>query len=113
VREQTERGRTVDEDVVVLVADAGQQDPHAFLTLWQGHKLDFRPGEVAVGRHQVEAGHTGRDDEGGGVGNRLGSSERLVNRARGRWLPFLADPAREVCLRIDIDQQDALLGQGE
>ena len=31
----------------------------------------------------------------------------------GAALPFLADAAREVALRIDVDEQDALVGERE
>ena len=45
--------------------------------------------------------------------SRLGRCDRVVDGAAGRRLPFLADPAREVALGIDVDQQHALIGQRE
>ena len=45
-----------------------EQGAHALLAVGQRHQLDFRAGEVAVGRDEVESGDTGRNDVRGGVG---------------------------------------------
>ena len=47
------------------------------------------------------------DCDGGGVGG-----QRVVDRAVG-GLALQADAAREVGLRVEIDEEDALLGHGE
>ncbi len=55
----------------------------------------------------------GGDDERIGVGGRFGRRERVVDGAGGAGAAFLADAAREVALGIDVDEQDATLGEGE
>ena len=45
------------------------------------------------------------------VGGRLGRRQRVVDGAGRRGLALLADAAGEVALRIDVDEQDALVGQ--
>ena len=46
-----------------------------------------------------------------GVGHRLGAGERVVDGAGRGGFALLADAARQVALRIDVDEQHALLGQ--
>ena len=52
---QAERGRTVDEDVVVVLGDALERGLEARLARGQLHELHLRAGKVAVRRHEVVA----------------------------------------------------------
>ena len=62
-RQQAERRRTVDEDVVELVAQRLEQRAQPLLAVRQRDQLDFGAGEIAVGGNQRQAIDAGRDDE--------------------------------------------------
>ena len=51
-RQQAERRRAVDEDVVVVVAHAAEQRAEALFALRQRDHLDLGAGQVAIGRNQ-------------------------------------------------------------
>ena len=44
---------------------------------------------------------------------RLRSDQRVVDGAGGSGLPFCADAAGQVALRVDVDEQHAPIGEGE
>ena len=109
-REQAERRRRVDEDVVEAIAQWLEEVAQAALASRQRDELDFRAGEIAIGGNQPEMLDRGLEDEDGRVLDRVGGGQRLVDGAGGSGLPFEADAAGEVGLRVDVDEQDALVG---
>ena len=82
-----------------------------------GHRdqFDFGSGEIAVGRDEREAWNRGGQKEsfcGRDVIDGV-LRERLVDRAAGRALSFLADAARRIGLGVAIDEQYVLVGDGK
>jgi hypothetical protein len=97
----------------IAVAQRQEEIAEAALAMRQRDELDFRAGEIAIGGNQPHILHARLEDEGGGIVDRIRRGERLVDGAGRRGLPFQADAAREVALRVHVDEQDALLGDGE
>ena len=112
-RQQAERRRAVDEDVVVVVAHGAKQRAQPFFARAERDHFDLGAGEMTIGRNQFQVVDRGGDDERPRVGRRLDRRQRVVDGAGGRGETLLADAAGEVALRIDVDEQHAPLGDGE
>ena len=67
-RQQTERRRTVDEDVVEVVAHRRSSARSRSSRRGERDHFDFGAGEIAVGGNQLEPIDRGRDDERARVG---------------------------------------------
>ena len=81
--------------------------------LRQRDELDLSAGQLAIGgeeRHPVDSrGNQKRR----WIGRGFGTGQRLVNGAGSGRLAFLADSARQIALRVDVDEEDALVRQCE
>ena len=109
-REQSERRRRVDEDVVEVGAQRIEQTLQTTLAAVESDELDLGAGELAVGGKKRERVDAGREDERSRVG--IVRHQRAVGAALA-GATLQADAAREVGLRIHVDEQDALFGQRE
>ena len=111
-RQQAERRRAVDEDVVVIVraaasaARAGALRAAAAGTSSISAPVRLRSAGMSVRRSTPVGMMNGRR-----VGGRLGGGQRVVDGAAWRGFALLPDAAGEVALRVDVDEQDALVGQ--
>ena len=113
-REEAERRRRVDEDVVEAigaVVEAVDDRPEPMLAVGERHELDLGTREVAIGGDQGQIANRRLEDEGRGVGGV--SRQGVVDAAAGGGLAFEADPAGEVALRVEVDEQDALACERE
>ena len=108
-REQAERRRAVDEDVIEArrAADRATRCSRCSRS-GSGDHLDLGAGEVAIGRNQRQVLDLRRQHE--RLGRAIGQ-QRLVDGAAVGALAFQADAARQIALRIDVDEQDPLSGQ--
>ena len=104
--------RTVDEDEIKRVPEWRQHGAKATFALRERNELDFGAREVAIGRNEHHAVDVRRDEESSDVVDQLGPGQRFVDGPIFRGLALLTDAAREVSLRIDVDEQDSLVGQG-
>src|SRR4029079_14094313 len=111
-REQAERGRTVDEDPVEVLAQRLEQTPQPALAVDEAHKLDVGAGETAVSGHDLQVVDGARDDEARRIEGRV-ALERAVYRAARGLLPTQPDAACRVALRIEVDEQHLLVGERE
>ena len=112
-REQPERGRAIDEDVIEPVAKRRDQGAQPLLAVGKRDQLDLGACEIPVGREQRQPVHACRDQEGGRVGCGHGRCQRVVDGSGRRGFPFLADTARQVALGVDVDEQHASADEGE
>ena len=112
-RQQAQGGRAVDEHVVVLIPDGGDETPQPFLAMGQRDQLDLRACQLAIGRNQHEAIDDGGNDERPGIGRGRLRYQGVVNSAARPGLTFQADTAREIALRIDVDEQHPPAGNGQ
>ena len=62
-RQEAERGRAIDEHVVVLIAHRSDQGSQPFFAMGERHHFDFGAGQLSIGRHQHQTIDDGRDDE--------------------------------------------------
>ena len=78
----------------------------------QRDELDLGAGQVAIGGNERTArrSRSSRTNASGVVDV---GGQRLVDRAAGGGLSFEADAAGEIGLRVHVDEQHALLGEGE
>src|SRR4029079_18386367 len=83
-REQAERGRTVDEDPVEVLAQRLEQTPQPALAVGEAHKLDFGAGETAVSGHDLQVVDGARDDEARRIEGRVALERPVYPPARGR-----------------------------
>ena len=110
-RQQTERRRRIDEDVVEAVAQGVHERAEAALAILEQHELDLGAGEVAIRRDEGQAIDRGREHEVAGVGELAG--QRLVDGAAGADWPFRPMPlVRLACGSMSIEE-DPLSGHGE
>src|SRR5215470_8310208 len=107
--QEAERRRTVDQDVLELVANLVQQDSQPFLAALERHQFDLGTRQVSIGGDQLHPIDPGRHDELSAVQDWRWGSERFVNRARLRRLASLTQATREVALGIDVDEQYTLV----
>ncbi len=98
---------------VVLVPQRREECAQPFLAARQAHHFDFSASEVAIGSDQREPVDRRLNHEWGRILGRFRRGERVVDGAAGSGLSLLADTAGEVALRVDVNEQDSLLGQGE
>jgi hypothetical protein len=108
-REQSERGRRVDEHGVVVVAEWFEHGAQARFAGGEGDELDFRAGQVSIRRHEREVLDLGGHHARARVGMIAGEC-RVDGDVR---LSLEADAAREVSLGVEVDEEDALFGHGE
>ena len=108
-REQPQRRRTVDEDVVVVVDHRVDGPPQAGLPAERGHQLDLGAGQVEAGRSDEQALDVGRLDA---VLQRHLVHQHVVHR-RLQAAVLDAQPGRGVALRIEVDDQRSLAELGE
>jgi hypothetical protein len=116
-REQAERGRAIDQDVIERAAEGRDEVAEALLAVGEGDELDLRACEVAVCGDGLEAFDAGVEEEREAVEGLEVAGEAVVHRARGGGLAAEPDAAREVGLRVDVDEEHALVceceGRGE
>ena len=110
-REQPERGRAVDEDRIELVPQRRQESAEALLAVGHRDELDLGAREVPVRGNGEQTVDPGLQDEGVRIGRRVVAGERVVDGARAGRLPSQPDAAREVGLRIHVDEQHLLVRQ--
>ena len=107
--DQTQRGRAVDEDIVVVREQRTQQLAHHLLAVLQVQHLDFRAHEVDVAGNDIEVWNIRLVD---GL-----TSVHLIDKAvvdGGLDLLHIdAQTAGGVGLRVGIDKQHTLLQRGE
>ena len=112
-RQQPERRRAVDQDVVVALANAREKLADAFLAVRQRNELDLSAGQVLVRRDHIEPLDRRGERVGLGIEDRFRPGQRVVDRAAFGQFALLADAARQIALRVEVDEQDALSEQGE
>ena len=110
-RKQPERRRTIDENVVEVVARDRQQYAQPLLPAGQHDQLDFGACEISIGGQQQHPVDASWNHERSRVGGRLGGCEGVVNGAVWCGLPFLTQPARQVALRVGVDEENSLVRQ--
>src|SRR4029078_5180390 len=69
--------------------------------------------QVAVRGNERQSIDTCREDEFRGFLGWCRRSQRLISGSRRRRLSFETNAAGKVCLRIEVDEQDALADEGE
>ncbi len=102
-REQRQRRRAVDQDVVVVRTQRRECGLEALLAPGFAHQADFGRGQLDVGRQQVEVLGGALEDLG-----RVGLAQQHV---ADRFLDLaLVDAAAHggIALRVEVDQQHAL-----
>ena len=107
--QKPQRGRAVDEDIVVLVFDLGKGClQHLFAVLFID-ELYFRACQVDIGREQVQPRHLGMHDVFGGLFFVDDDAvHRLFQRAFGK-----PHARGGVALRVDVDQQHLFARLGD
>ena len=78
-RDESERGRAVDEDEVVVVANGVDRAPHAMLALRRVDELHLRAREIGSGREHVEVAEL--DLANAGASNVRFAEQDVVGRA--------------------------------
>jgi hypothetical protein len=110
-RQEPQRRWGVDEDVIEVGPKPLEQEAKPILAMGNRHQIDLSAGEIPVRRNQREALDAGPEDE---VRGRVDiSGEGLVDSACRCGLSLEADPAREIRLRVHVNEQYALIGKGE
>ena len=107
-REQPERRRRVDEDVVEAAARSRSSTVRRRCSRCGSETSSISaPGQIAVGRDERESGDGRRQQKRRGSSTSVG--QRLVDRAGCRRLPLQANAARQIALRVHVDEEDALV----
>ncbi len=107
-RDQIERGRAVDQDVVVIRFEQRERILEPRLARQLVDQFDLGTGELAVRRHHVEAAVGAHAH----LVDRLVADQHMVDGLLEAGLVDAA-PRRRVALRIEVDQQHAALGRGQ
>ena len=108
-RQQPERGRAVDQDVVVVVDDRLDRPAESGLPAERRHQFDLGAGQVEACRRDEQALDVGRLDA---VLQRHLVHQHVVHR--GLEAAVLdAEPGRGVALRVEVDDQRPLAELGE
>jgi len=102
-RQRPERGRTVEEDEVVLVGPRRERLGEVALVVVATGELDDRARELGLCRNEVEVLERGVLDE---LGERS-AVEEVVARRSVRAHP---EPGRRVGLRVEVDDERTLAG---
>jgi hypothetical protein len=112
-REQAERRRTVEDDEAV--ARAQRLEKHAQPTVARRHRneLDLRAGEITCRRNERQVFDRGRQEEAIDVGRRILAGQCLVDGGARLRLPFEANAAGRIALRVDVNQQCWVTGCGQ
>ena len=108
-REKTKRRRAVDEDPIEIVADGIDHATKSPLAFGQRDQLDLGAGQVTVRRNGLEVVYCRGQDE-IGRGPRGIAGQRVVNRPGRCVLATETNAARQIALRIEVDEEDALIG---
>ena len=106
-------GGRIDQDEVEPIAQRGQQVAKPPLPIGQRDELDFRARQVPVRGNQPQVLDTRFQRKRRRILNRLRRRQGLIDGAGGGGLPFQAEPAREVPLRVHVHHEDPLLGEGQ
>jgi hypothetical protein len=113
-RQQVERWRTVDQDVIEILSTRaaielpqGIAQAEGAIALLTDFKLEAR--QVERRRGDVKLGHAGLQD---GVAHRHRAGEHIVSRCAARFA-LDAQPGRGITLRVEIDDQYMLADRGE
>ena len=107
-RQKAQRGRAVDEDIVVAVPQGFERRLEQPFAALKAHKLHLRAGQFDAGGDEHEAVKAGIDA--GVLGLRL-SKQHFIDRLRA-LRRFHAQPAGGVALRVDVHQQRFFAGFG-
>ena len=105
-RQQPERGWRVDEDEVEVVANRREDALQPMLAAVERDELDLGAGQLAVGWNQRQALDSCWDDRSGRL-----CRQGVINGARR--LTLEPETTGEVRLRIEVDEEDPLLRDGE
>ena len=105
--EQSQRGRAVDQDVVVSIADGSDGVVHRKLAVFAVDQLDLCAGEVRSRRRDIQVRELDRAEN--HVRERQLSDECVVY-CFGELLSFQSEAARRISLRVAVNQQRPLLG---
>ena len=108
--QQPERGRTVDQDVVVPVLGPGERPLEGLLAGDLGDEHDLGPRQVDVGRNQIETVDPAVLDH--LVEGDRGVEEQVVDGHLQR-VGVQPEPDGEGALRVEVDQEDPGALDGE
>ena len=106
-REQAERRRAVDEDVIETIAERRDESPQLRFAAGQRDHFDFCARQIAIGRQYRQVGDRRRENKFVGIPEcgAVAGRQNVVDGASGRALPAEADAARQIGLRIDVNKQ--------
>ena len=109
-RQEAERGRTIDDHILILVSEITQRAPHHRLAPLLVDELELGADQVLRGCHDVEIRevHVGESRVGEGTAIEQGIVQRVADA-----VAFDAYAARRVGLGIGIDEEGLALGGGE
>src|SRR5262249_45903018 len=62
-RQEAQRRRTINKDVVIFVVDRIEKNSQAFLTAFEGHQLDLSASQVSIGWNEVQPIDLSRQNE--------------------------------------------------
>jgi hypothetical protein len=110
--EQTERRGAVDEDVLEARPKRIEHALQTTLALEHRNHLDLCACQIPVGGHQMEIVDPRREDEGIRHGS-VHVHQGFVSGAARRTLPLEAHAAREVSLRVNIDEENRTAFQSQ
>ena len=107
--QQPERRRAIDEDVVVVGLDVGQQAAEASFAALDGRELDFRARERDRRWHDVEV----IDRAGEGQFTKADAvDDRVVDRSFD-GVTVETEATRGIALGVEVDDEDSLAEEGE
>ena len=106
-RQMSERGRTVQQDVVVLMTQLVDRPTEPFFPPGMAHKFDLDADQFSVGWKNTESLEVGGADS---LRRRTVAGQYLIEVRR---ISGDAEPSCRVTLRIAIHQQDAFLKDTE
>ncbi len=108
-RQQPERGRTVDQDIVVVLVEAAQRILERELAARALDQLDLRRRQVDHGGYHLEARDAGAEH---GVAE-LGPAQHDVVGGDLAIAVLDAEPGARIALGVEVDHQDGLAAGGE
>jgi hypothetical protein len=110
-REQAQRRGCVDEDEIEARPEGIEQPTEPVFAFGHRDELDLGAGEVPVGGDNREMVDARREDGACRIG--AGRGEHVVDGAVGRGPTFESQSTRQVRLRIHVDEENSLVGQGQ
>src|SRR5882672_11622687 len=108
-RQQTQRRRAIDDDVVIGGRDCFERVPKSMLASLYSDELDLGSHQVDVRRQQTKAGYDGRPDC---LLRRLPTQQHVIDRGVETAL-LDPQPGRRIALRIQVHEERRALGESE